>query len=189
MTPTARYADLLLPATTVLENKDLYTAYGHFNLGITEPVIQPLNEAIDNFTLFQTLAKKMGYKDPVFKQSIEDRIFDYLSDLKGLPTDFEPLKIQPGNYIKSIYADPGNHDSSFESYNFSPTLLSADQPKIPCLSAKIEYDNPDLQSRYPLRMITPPNGDLLNSTFGELYFQETGKVIIHPEDTDQRGIL
>lgn len=42
LTPTARYADLLLPATTSFENKDVYTAYGHFYMGITEPVISTL---------------------------------------------------------------------------------------------------------------------------------------------------
>ena len=33
MTPTARFADLLLPATTFLENLDVYTGYGHFLYG------------------------------------------------------------------------------------------------------------------------------------------------------------
>ena len=46
MTPTARCADLLLPATTFLENRDINTSYGHFYLGVLEPVVPPVGEAL-----------------------------------------------------------------------------------------------------------------------------------------------
>ena len=61
MSATARYADLLLPATTFLENLDLYTAYGHFYMGVARPVIAPLGEAKSNFQLFAELAARMGF--------------------------------------------------------------------------------------------------------------------------------
>ena len=57
MTATAQYADVLLPATTFLENLDLYGAYGHFYLGVAGPVIAPFGEARSNFDLFQALAR------------------------------------------------------------------------------------------------------------------------------------
>lgn len=85
MSPTARYADLVLPATTFLENRDLYTAYGHFHLALVDPAIPPMGEAISNFQLFQTLAGKLGFDDPLFCQSLDQRLADYLQDLEGLP--------------------------------------------------------------------------------------------------------
>ncbi len=80
MTPTAKYADLLLPATTFLENLDIYTGYGHFYLGVAQAAIEPVGEAWSNFKLFQSLARKMGFNDPPFLQSCEERIADYLTE-------------------------------------------------------------------------------------------------------------
>ena len=45
LTPTARYADLLLPATTSFENSDLYTGYGHFYLQRVATVLPVKGEA------------------------------------------------------------------------------------------------------------------------------------------------
>jgi anaerobic selenocysteine-containing dehydrogenase len=43
-------------------------------------------------------------------------------------------------------------------------------------------------SRFPFRLITPPNDKLLNSTFGEFYPQDCGSVLIHPEDSEIKQI-
>ncbi|MBU2510757.1 molybdopterin-dependent oxidoreductase [bacterium] len=188
MTPTAKYADLVLPATTSFENKDLYKAYGNFDLGMTEPVIKPRGEAIDNFTLFQTLADKMGYDDTPFKQTLEDRILAYLSDLKGLPDDFDFASFQSGCHVKSIRANSRNWLESAPKIAFVSGFLPPDQPGVPCLLSTGEFDNPDLKSRYPLKLIVPPKGELLNSTFGDRYINECGFLLIHPEDAEQRGI-
>jgi anaerobic selenocysteine-containing dehydrogenase len=101
MTPTARYADLLLPATTFLENRDIYSAYGHFYLGVTEPVIDPVGEARSNFDLFQGLARKMGFTDRAFFQSCDQRIADYLDGMPGLPDDFD-LSADPGRQVGAL---------------------------------------------------------------------------------------
>lgn len=188
MTPTAAYADLVLPATTFLENRDLYTAYGHFFLGVTEPVIEPRGEAVDNFTLFQTLARKMGYDEAPFRQSLDERIIDYLSGMKGIPETVDISSIMSGEYVRSVFADSGNPSFPETCYSFSLQAPSPEQPAIPCVSSKTEFDDPDLASRYPLYLITPPNGDLLNSTFGERFRGKIGEVLLHPEDADRREI-
>jgi len=43
-TDTTDYADLVLPATTFFEQKDLQTAYGHYYLQMSDQAIQPLGE-------------------------------------------------------------------------------------------------------------------------------------------------
>lgn len=188
MTPTARYADLLLPATTMLENRDVYFAYGHFLMGITEPIIKPKGEAIDNFTLFQTLAARMGFTESPFQQKLEDRLQDYLSDIKGLPDEVHISELKPGHYVKSIYADPEKHPLSKVPLTFTSNVIEPTQPAIPCLIPKLEFDDPDLAARYSLKLIIPPNGDLLNSTFGDLYTDHEAEVLIHPQDAKDRGI-
>lgn len=189
MTPTARYADLLLPATTFLENRDFYSAYGHFYLGIADKVIEPVAESLSNFTFFQTLARKMGYTDSPFQQTLNDRLMSYFTSVKGMSKEFCLDDYLDGQYVVSEFGR--QHGSMLarvgERFRFcnhsDPT-----QPAIPCLSDGTEFDHPDLISRYSYKLITPPNDKLLNSTFGEMYDHKNGEVIIHPDDAAELDI-
>jgi len=187
MTPTARYADLLLPATTSFENSDVYTAYGHFHMGITRPVIPPLGEAISNFDLFQNLAVKMGYNDPPFQQAVEERVSNFLEGLSGIDKSIDTSTIETGNWIHSTHRD-ANHPKNNEAFQFVSRKTGPGIPAFPCIMPTLEFDNPDLLSRYPLKLITPPSTHLLNSTFGECFPDEIGKLLIHPQDASERKI-
>ena len=55
-TDTARYADVLLPATTFLENYDIAKGYGPISLQLVRPVIEPVGEARPNPEVFSELA-------------------------------------------------------------------------------------------------------------------------------------
>jgi len=183
MTPTAKYADLLLPATTFLENLDIYTGYGHFYLGVAHPVIEPAGEAWSNFKLFQSLALKMGFDEPPFHQSCAERIVDYLDGMQGLPEDCDIQEVLSGKLIHSINSCHDGHVMASGDRKFCfVSLESGAEPTMACLTAAGEFADPDLQARYPFQLITPPHPDLLNSTFGELYPEEIGTVLVHPDD-------
>ncbi len=189
MTPTARYADLLLPATTFLENRDLHTAYGHFYLGVTEPVIEPVGESISNFDLFQQLGQRLGYRDQAFYQTLDERIKGYFDSIPELPGMVGFDQYEPGTYLLSKKSEL--RGCPFDGRKRVFRFVDEDNPaalRHPCLTGGIEFDNPDLTARFPLRLITPPNDKLLNSTFGERYRGETGPVLIHPDDAAPRGI-
>src|SRR5262249_37376562 len=62
-TDTADYADILLPATTQLEHRDIVKPYGHYYLMYNEPAIPPLGEAKPNWEVFSLLAARMGFDD------------------------------------------------------------------------------------------------------------------------------
>ncbi|MCL6593876.1 MAG: molybdopterin-dependent oxidoreductase, partial [Alicyclobacillus sp.] len=74
MTDTARYADLLLPATSSFENLDLYKSYWHLYVQLQTPVLPPQGEAKSNFTLFKELAQRMGFAEAAFQETEEDVI-------------------------------------------------------------------------------------------------------------------
>ncbi len=183
MTPTAAYADVLLPATTFLENHDLYSAYGHFYLGVAKPVIAPLGEAKSNFDFFQELAKKMGFEDPPFAESCEERISNYLLSMEEIDPGMEFEAIMEGSYCHSVRSMKSGRllGDGEKKFSFSVTTLP-EEPAIACLSAAGEGGDPDLQARFPLHLITPPHPDLLNSTFGERFKGVAGDVLVHPED-------
>src|SRR5258705_1127823 len=60
MTDTARYADLVLPATTSMEHEDLYRSYGQFYLQLARPVLPPHGEARSNWEVCGMLARALG---------------------------------------------------------------------------------------------------------------------------------
>jgi anaerobic selenocysteine-containing dehydrogenase len=183
MTPTAKYADLLLPATTFLENLDIYTSYGHFYLGVAQPVVEPVGEAKSNFELFQSLALKMGFDDAPFQQSCEERIVDFLEGMQGLPDGCNISEVLSGRYVHSENSCSNGRvlNGKGKKYRFVSQDTSM-EPAFPCLTPAGESADPDLASRFPFWLITPPHPDLLNSTFGERYPDRLGEVLVHPED-------
>jgi len=73
-TDTTDYADIVLPATTFFEHKDLQAAYGHYYLQVSEQAIEPLAECRANVEVFRALAERMGFQDPCFGESIDEMI-------------------------------------------------------------------------------------------------------------------
>ena len=75
MTDTAQYADIVLPATSQLEQVDMHRPYGHRNLQYNAQAIDPLGEAKSNWDVMQLLATAMGYDDPWLRQT-PDAVID-----------------------------------------------------------------------------------------------------------------
>ncbi|MCB1008394.1 MAG: molybdopterin-dependent oxidoreductase, partial [Acidobacteria bacterium] len=60
MTDTARYADVVLPATCFLEQREVSRGYGAYVLQVTEPAATPPGEARPNYDVFAELAVRCG---------------------------------------------------------------------------------------------------------------------------------
>ena len=73
-TDTTDYADIVLPATTFFEHKDLQAAYGHYYLQVSDQAIEPLGECRANVEVFRALAGRMGFKDACFGDSVDEMI-------------------------------------------------------------------------------------------------------------------
>lgn len=74
MTDTADYADLVLPATSQLEQADLHKAYGQTLLTYNRPAIAPLGECKSNWELMGLLARAMGFHESWLHQSVDEVI-------------------------------------------------------------------------------------------------------------------
>src|SRR3984957_7775432 len=74
LTDTTDYADIVLPATTFFEHKDLQAAYGHYYLQISDQAIEPRGECRSNVDLFRALATRMGFNDECFNESVDEMI-------------------------------------------------------------------------------------------------------------------
>ncbi len=64
MTDTARYADIILPATSQLEHFDVHKPYGHLSVHYNTPAIAPQGEARSNWDVMRALAAAMGFDEP-----------------------------------------------------------------------------------------------------------------------------
>ena len=78
MTDTARYADIILPATTQLEQVDLHRPYGQRHLQYNHAAISPLGEAKSNWDVMRLLAGEMGYDEPWLHQDVEEVLREIL---------------------------------------------------------------------------------------------------------------
>ncbi|MFZ0733815.1 MAG: molybdopterin-dependent oxidoreductase [Candidatus Sulfotelmatobacter sp.] len=73
-TDTTDYADIVLPATTFFEHKDLQKAYGHYFVQVSNQAIEPLGECRSNVDLFRGLSERMGFKEPCFRETVDEMI-------------------------------------------------------------------------------------------------------------------
>ena len=79
MTDTADYADIILPATSQLEQTDLHGAYGHHLMSYNHQAIPPLGESKSNWEVMRLLAQAMGFAEPWLHQSVDEVIEEILT--------------------------------------------------------------------------------------------------------------
>ncbi|MNW42008.1 Dimethyl sulfoxide reductase DmsA precursor [compost metagenome] len=202
ITDTAKYADIVLPATSSFENTDIYTSYWHHYVQLQEPVIPARGESKSNVEMFRLLAAAMGFEENTFRDSEEDLIaqaLDYADNpyLHGVSLDAlkeqrsVKLNMTPkAHFLKSLSTPSGKIEL------FSSRMAEAGLPALPTYIPLIEgYDGeqrPAKGAKYPLMFISPPNHSFLNSTFGNVEklqaLEKEPLLQIHPEDAKARGI-
>ena len=62
LTDTARYADIVLPATFSVEQTDIYRAYGYPSIGFAPKAVEPAGECKVTGTLFVCWQKRWDLK-------------------------------------------------------------------------------------------------------------------------------
>ncbi len=114
-TDTTNFADILLPATTFFEHKDIQTAYGHYYLQVSNPAIAAPGECRSNVQVFSELAQRMGFEEPCFQETADELIDRALESddpwLKGLTRDRlerGPVRLNFESGSKADKAKAGN---------------------------------------------------------------------------------
>ena len=72
ITDTARYADIVLPATTQFEHVDVQGAWGHHYVSANSAAVAPRGEARSGGALMRALAQALGLDHPALSESDED---------------------------------------------------------------------------------------------------------------------
>jgi anaerobic selenocysteine-containing dehydrogenase len=189
-TDTADHADYILPATTQLEHWDVHAAYGHTDVLLNRPAIEPLGEARPNTQVFRELARRMGFLEPCFQEddpslcvtAFGDKVdFGELMD-KGFATLHIP---------DAPFAEGGFPTPSGKCEFFSERLARMGLDGLPDHLGN--YEPPGSSERYPLAMISPPHRNFLNSSFvnvDSLRESEGEPVLeVHANDAAARGVV
>ena len=200
MTDTARWADLVLPATTSMEHEDLYRSYGQFYVQLARPVLPPAGEARSNWEVCGRLARALGVAEDHYAKTPEMLIREVLgrgdATVRGIT--YEQLRAEgsvrlnlPRPYMP--FAD-GAPTASGKVEPYSARLAARGLPALPTWTPLAEGPaNRVLAARYPLQCIVPPNRFFLNSSFSQSELlrrrQGTPTVMVAPADAAARGII
>ena len=184
MTDTARYADLILPATSSLEHEDIYRSYGHYCIQQAFPVIPAVGEAKSNWDVFRLLAEAMDFEEPFFRQTTNEMIEELLRMPTPWLANLDMTKVREGRPVELPV--PDNYKMEY---------------KTP--SGKIEIFNPrevDTLPAYhepygdnaPFWFMNVPGLYSLNSSFNErpdlLKKREAMYLMMNPKDAAEKDL-
>ncbi len=200
-TDTTDYADIILPATTFFEHKDLQTSYGHYFLQVSSQAIEPLGECRSNVELFRALALRMGFDDPCFRQSVDDMIDLALSSPHPHLAGIDRVRLEregqvrltlpvdaSGAYLPFAQGFPTRNGKAL-LYNQALAAEGLD-PVASFIPPKESRHTAD--ARYPLELLARKCDHYLNSTFSNIPAQQklenTDLLEISAADARRRGI-
>jgi molybdopterin guanine dinucleotide-containing S/N-oxide reductase-like protein len=204
LTDTTDYADIVLPATTFFEHKDLQGAYGHYFLQMSDQAIEPLGECRSNVELFRALAERMGFDDDCFRESV-DQMIDVALDTKNpwlQGIDRQRLEAE-GHIRLNFHADlRGEPFLPFAQGNFGTSTGKAELYSEALKSQGLDpvaHFTPPAESRhgqqartFPLELLARKAENFLNSTFSNLpsiqEMEEPGLLELSASDARSRGI-
>jgi len=200
-TDTADYADILLPATTQLEQTDVHSSYGHLYAVANNPAIAPIAEALPNTEVFRRLASRMGFDDPCFADSDDAlaRAAFRANDVRAQGIEWETLKENGWQRLNvprpyAPFANGNFPTRSGKCEFWSDALAAQGQDPLPAYLPPRESvaSNPSLAERYPLAFLSPPARNFLNSSFANLPVfvaeEKTPHLDIHADDAAPRSI-
>jgi anaerobic selenocysteine-containing dehydrogenase len=170
LTDTARFADVVLPATTHFEERDVAASYGAYVLQETPAVIDRVGESRTNNELGSAMAAKFGYPAERFDPDPSVVLANAVTDGNGA-SGARPLR------------DAG---ATVQFRDTFPTFES----KRARLSGLAEIGVPSyrpLDETYPLALLSPASPKTINTMFAE--FDGPQPVVrVNPDDAASRGV-
>jgi anaerobic selenocysteine-containing dehydrogenase len=196
-TDTADYADVLLPAPTFLELKDVQGAYGHLFTQVSERAIAPLGEAKSNVALFGELARRMGFTEQCFDDR-EDALIDQALETEhpwfsGITR--ERLEGE-GHVPLQLPVDSAGEVLPFSTVEWFKTPSGRGElVPVPVFTAPTESRAHAAEGAYPLEFLPRKADNYMNSTFANIpphqrmEARTAGVLEMHRTDAAARAIV
>ena len=204
LTPTARHADIVLPATTFWERNDVHTPWagaGHYAIFMKQ-AIQPMYECRNDMDIFADLARRVGiadYNDKSEMAWLRELTREAVDDFEAF-TEHGVARFAPPQDAVAFAAeirDPDNHRFTTPSGKieiYSKALAAQPDPyglgRIPPIPTWIEPVA--LEAKHPLMLCSPKSRARTHSIHGNqplLARIDPDDVWMHPVDATARGIV
>ncbi|WP_213805331.1 molybdopterin-dependent oxidoreductase [Granulicella sp. dw_53] len=195
-TDTADYADVLLPAPTFLETKDVQGAYGHLFAQVSERAIEPLGEARNNVTLFGELGRRMGFEEACFDDREDELIDQALKTEHPWFAGMTRERLEREGHVPLQL--PVNEDGVSLPFSTSEWFKTpsgrGELVPVPVFVAPVESRGGVDAGTYPLEFLPRKADNYMNTTFGNLAVHQrmesrtAGVLEMHTKDAAARGI-
>jgi anaerobic selenocysteine-containing dehydrogenase len=186
LTDTARYADVVLPATTQLEQLDVVPAWGHLYLGWNEPAIAPRGESVPNTELWRRLAAVFEIDDPLFALDDEALLRRALFD----NVDFDQLRADGFQRLSLPEPLQPYAHGGFDTPGGKAMLSNRGLPSIG-INAVPDYSVATIDASYPFALLSPKTYTrFLNTSYSHHHRDRESApcVEIDPRDAAALGI-
>jgi anaerobic selenocysteine-containing dehydrogenase len=187
LTETAKFADIVLPATTYLETEDFYRSYGTYYMQYGHRAVAPRGEAWSNHRIVQELANRLGIADRVFQLSPPDLMKEMFVGAHGAVTAVDPDSLLDGKAV-SVGSRDGQEfrTPSGKLEFFSATLAEQGLPPMP------DWRPDPAAATGKLRLLTTPGYFQSHTAFsGNAFLREREgppHAVLHPADAAARGL-
>ncbi len=205
MTPTARYADILLPVAHFLERQDVGQPWtgGPYNI-FMERAVEPIPHVKTDLEIFSELAARLNlpkYND----KSEEEWLREFVSDTPGL-ADYPRLKEKKVHYyemrkpwvaFRNEVENPAEHPFRTPSGKieiYSQKIAEMENPMIPPIPKYMEpWEGPadPLTGKYPLQLVSPHSKGRVNATLDNIPRLKAiadDYLWLNPQDAETRSI-
>ncbi|MCQ2452034.1 MAG: molybdopterin-dependent oxidoreductase [Oscillospiraceae bacterium] len=210
LTPSARFADVVLPAVSFLETNNMVTPWvaGEF-FGAVNKVVEPLGECRHEYDWLKEIARRLGLEQAFTQghETVEDWLETCYEKLKRqvpeLPAyeDFKRAGVYRYEntlchvaFAKEI-ADPAHYPFPTPSGKieiFSPTLFERGKPDvIPGIPRYVPSDEGVEPGPYPLQLVgyhTKRRCHSIHDNNPDMEALDPQRVHLHPADAEARGI-
>lgn len=195
VTDTARFADLILPATMQGEQYDLMVTWGHLYMMLNQPAIPAPGECIPNVELFRRLARTMGFEDAYWDMTDDEMLLEFYdwsaSPLEGITLDLLKkrgwMRLNVGEPDKRAPHAQGGFKTPSGKCEFKSSLAENGDFVVPVWRSMYEglqsgdpvdplpdfippfespASNPELARRFPLSIVSPKPHAFLNTQYG-----------------------
>jgi anaerobic selenocysteine-containing dehydrogenase len=209
-TDTTDYADIVLPATTFFEHKDLQKAYGHYYLQVSNQAIEPLGECRSNVEVFRTLAEHMGFEEECFRESMDEMIDSALQSDHPWMQEMSRERLEQGpvrlkfssqgsgardqiSYEPFLpFAHGGFQTPSGKAELYNEALITQGLDPVAEFTPPLESRHGYAQRKLPLELLARKADNFLNTTFSNVpsvqVMEELGLLEISAADAKARSI-
>ncbi len=197
-TDTTDYADVVLPATTFLEHKEVMGAYGHLFAQMSQQAIAPLGEARSNVWLFGELGRRMFPDEPAFDAGEEELIAQALEVEHPFFAGVTKERLErEGHVALSLPMNERGETLTFSTREWFKTPSGRGElTPVPKWIAPVESRNgAEGTGEFPLEFLPRKADNFMNSTFANLpghrlmERKTAGLLEMHAADALARGVM